>query len=84
MQSYSYKTRGTCSREIHFDIENGMVRNVRFVMGCMGNTQGVARLVEGMAVDEAIARLQGIDCGGRGTSCPDQLAQALIQAKQAQ
>ena len=53
-------------------------------MGCMGNTQGVARLVEGMAVDEAIARLQGIDCGGRGTSCPDQLAQALIQAKQAQ
>ncbi len=84
MQSYSYKTRGTCSREIHFDIDNGVVRNVRFVMGCMGNTQGVARLVEGMLVDEAVARLQGIDCGGRGTSCPDQLAQALIQAKQSE
>ncbi len=82
MQNYSYKTRGTCSREIHFDIDNGVVRNVKFVMGCMGNTQGVARLVEGMTVDEAISRLQGIDCGGRGTSCPDQLAQALIQAKQ--
>lgn len=84
MQNYSYKTRGTCSREIYFDIDNGVVKNVKFVMGCMGNTQGVARLVEGMPVDEAIARLQGIDCGGRGTSCPDQLAQALIQAKQAQ
>ncbi len=81
MKSFSYKTRGTCSREIHFDIDGTVVKNVRFVMGCMGNTQGVARLVEGMEVDEAVARLEGIDCGGRGTSCPDQLAKALIQAK---
>ncbi len=84
MKSYSYKTRGTCSREIHFDIDAGVVKNVRFVMGCMGNTQGVARLVEGMTVDEAISRLSGIDCGGRGTSCPDQLAKALTAAKEAE
>ena len=84
MKSYSYKTRGTCSREIHFDIDGNIVKNVRFVMGCMGNTQGVARLVEGMSVDEAIKRLSGIDCGGRGTSCPDQLAKALAAAKEAE
>ncbi|MBO5955293.1 MAG: TIGR03905 family TSCPD domain-containing protein [Clostridia bacterium] len=82
MKSFSYKTRGTCSREISFDIEGNAVRNVKFLSGCMGNTQGVARLVEGMNVDEAISRLRGIDCGGRGTSCPDQLAQALIAAKE--
>ncbi len=81
MQSYSYKTRGTCSREIYFDIDGNIVKNVRFVMGCQGNTMGVSRLVEGMTVDEAILRLRGIDCGGRGTSCPDQLAQALEKAK---
>lgn len=81
MKSFSYKTRGTCSREIHFDIDGSVVRNVKFVFGCMGNTQGVARLVEGMEVDEAIARLSGIDCNGRGTSCPDQLAKALAEAK---
>ena len=82
MKSFSYKTRGTCSREIHFDIDGSVVRNVKFVFGCMGNTQGVARLVEGMEVDEAIARLSGIDCNGRGTSCPDQLAKALAEAKE--
>jgi len=82
MDSFNYKTRGTCSREIFFDIEEGKVRNVKFVFGCMGNTQGVARLVEGMDVDEAIARLEGIDCNGRGTSCPDQLAKALKEAKE--
>lgn len=81
MQSYSYRTRGTCSREIHFDIDGDVVKNVRFVMGCQGNTTGVSRLVEGMTVDEAILRLKGIDCNGRGTSCPDQLAQALEKAK---
>ncbi|MBO4941042.1 MAG: TIGR03905 family TSCPD domain-containing protein [Clostridia bacterium] len=84
MKSYSYKTHGTCSREILFDIDGGVVRNVRFVMGCMGNTQGVSRLVEGMDVDEAIEKLSGIDCGGRGTSCPDQLAKALAAAKEAE
>ena len=81
MKSFSYKTKGTCSREISFDLDGNIVRNVKFVFGCMGNTQGVARLVEGMDIDDAIARLSGIDCNGRGTSCPDQLAKALEAAK---
>ena len=75
-----YKTRGVCSREIHFDIEDNKVKQVACVGGCQGNTQGVARLVQGMDVNEAISRLEGIDCGGRGTSCPDQLARALKEA----
>ena len=82
MESYSYKTKGTCSREIRFDIDGSVVRNVSFVMGCNGNTQGIAKLVEGMTVDEVIKRLEGIDCGGRGTSCPDQLAKALKAVKE--
>lgn len=79
-----YKTKGTCSRAIQFEVENNIITSCRFVGGCMGNTQGVARLVEGMSVDAAIAKLAGIDCGGRGTSCPDQLARALSQYKAAQ
>lgn len=81
MKSFSYKTRGTCSREIRFDLDGNKVRNVQFVFGCMGNTDGISKLVEGMDVDEVISRLKGIDCNGRGTSCPDQLAKALICAK---
>ncbi len=81
MKSYSYKTRGTCSREIMFDLDGNTVKNVKFVFGCQGNTTGIAKLIEGMDADEAIARLEGIDCNGRGTSCPDQLAKALRQAK---
>ncbi len=73
----TYKTRGVCSREIRFEIENGTIRTVQFVGGCAGNTQGVARLIEGMDINEAIRRIDGIDCAGRGTSCPDQLAKAL-------
>ena len=73
----NYKTRGTCSREISFDVIDNKVTNVRFLGGCSGNTQGVAALVEGMDVNEAIKRMDGIDCAGRGTSCPDQLAKAL-------
>ena len=65
-----------------FEVEDGKVHNVQFVGGCNGNTQGVARLVEGMDVNEAISRMKGIDCNGRGTSCPDQLAKALEQAIQ--
>ena len=83
MKSFKYKTHGTCSKEISFDLDGNTVKNVHFLFGCMGNTQGVGRLVEGMNVDEAISRLKGIDCNGRGTSCPDQLAQALEQAKNA-
>ena len=74
-----YITKGTCSRAIDFDVIDGKVSNVKFTMGCMGNTQGVAALVEGMEVEEAIRRMKGIDCGGRGTSCPDQFAKALEQ-----
>lgn len=84
MKSFKYKTHGTCSKEISFDLDGNTVKNVHFLFGCMGNTQGVSRLVEGMDVDEAISRLKGIDCNGRGTSCPDQLAQALEQAKNAE
>ena len=74
-----YTTRGTCSRLIKFDVDGDKVKDVQFVTGCHGNTQGVAKLVEGMDIHEVIKRLKGIDCNGRGTSCPDQLAQALEQ-----
>ena len=72
-----YKTQGVCSREIQFDVVDNKVTNVQFVGGCSGNTQGVARLVEGMDIDEVISRVDGINCGFRPTSCPDQLARAL-------
>lgn len=75
-----YRTQGVCSRAIRFDIVDDKVTNVQFVGGCSGNTQGVARLVEGMDVNEAIARMEGIQCGPRPTSCPDQLARALKTA----
>ena len=77
-----YTTKGTCSRKILFEVEDGKVHNVQFVGGCNGNTQGVARLVVGRSVDDVISRMKGIDCNGRGTSCPDQLAKALEQAIQ--
>ena len=76
-----YTTQGTSSRQITFDVVDNKLTNVRFLGGCSGNTQGVARLVEGMDVDEAIRRLEGIQCGPRPTSCPDQLAQALKEYK---
>ncbi len=72
-----YKTRGTCSREIHIEVENDIVKNVEFIGGCNGNAQGIARLIKGMNIYDVIAKTEGIDCGGRGTSCPDQLAKAL-------
>lgn len=78
----TYKTRGVCSREIRFDIDGNTIKTVQFIGGCSGNTQGVARLIEGMDIDEAIQRIDGIDCGGRGTSCPDQLARALKEYKE--
>ncbi len=77
----TYRTRGTCSSEIQFDVKDNKVTDVRFIGGCSGNTQGVARLIESMDVDEAIRRLDGIHCGPRPTSCPDQLARALKQYK---
>ena len=75
-----YKTKGTCSSEIHVDLNGDTIEHVTFVGCCSGNTQGVAKLVEGMNAEEAIARLEGIRCGIRPTSCPDQLAKALKQA----
>lgn len=72
-----YKTQGVCSREIQFEVVDHKLKNVQFVGGCSGNTQGVARLVEGMDIDEVIERIRGINCGFRPTSCPDQLAKAL-------
>ena len=79
---FTYKTSGTCSREIHFEVENGKVKNVRFVGGCNGNLKGIGALVEGLDIDDVIARVEGISCGGRPTSCPDQLSRALKQAKE--
>lgn len=74
---FKYKTQGTCSKEIYFDVQDHKLTNVSFVRGCDGNLQGIAKLVEGMDIDEVIKRVEGINCNGRGTSCPDQLAQAL-------
>ena len=78
---YTYTPRGVCSRRIELEIEDNKIQSCRFLGGCHGNLQGIGALVRGMDVDEAIAKLEGIDCSGRGTSCPDQLAQALKAAK---
>lgn len=77
-----YIPKGVCSRQIDVEIENGQIKSVEFVGGCNGNTQGLSAIVRGMNVDEAISRLEGINCNGRGTSCPDQLAKALRAAKE--
>jgi uncharacterized protein (TIGR03905 family) len=76
----TYNTSGTCSRQINFDVIDGVVHNVSFLGGCMGNTLAVSKLVEGKSAKEMIALLKGTPCGGRGTSCPDQLAKALERA----
>lgn len=78
---HTYKTSGVCSREISFDVINNKVKNVSFVAGCSGNLKGLSSLVEGMEVAEAIKRLEGITCGNKTTSCPDQLAKALKEVK---
>ena len=80
---YDYKTQGTCSQRILFEIEDNKLKNVKFIGGCNGNLKGIASLVEGMDVDNVIARLEGTTCGMKRTSCPDQLAQALKEAKNA-
>ena len=77
MARFSFTPRGVCSAQIDFEIENDIVKNIRFHRGCSGNTQGVAKLAEGMNVYDVINKLKGVDCNGRGTSCPDQFAQAL-------
>lgn len=74
---YTYRPEGVCSQQIQFDIDGDVIKNVTFLGGCPGNLQGISRLVEGMKVEDAIKKLEGIRCGGKPTSCPDQLAKAL-------
>lgn len=76
---YTYMTQGTCSRVIEIEIEDNVIKDVAFTGGCHGNLQGIGRLVRGMQAEEVIARLSGIRCGAKATSCPDQLAQALTE-----
>ena len=76
-----YKTKGTCSREIHYSVKDGVVESIEVIGGCAGNLKGICRLIIGMPVEQVIKAFKGVDCGGRGTSCPDQIAQALEQAK---
>jgi uncharacterized protein (TIGR03905 family) len=78
----TYKTSGTCSRQIDFDVENGIVKSVKFLGGCSGNLQGISKLVVGRPVDEIITLLQGVKCGFKNTSCPAQLALALKEYKE--
>ncbi len=77
-----YKPTGVCSKSIHIELDGDVIKNVQFTGGCSGNTQGISRLVRGMSVEEAISRLEGITCGFKSTSCPDQLAKALRLAKE--
>lgn len=79
---FEYKTKGTCSQKIFIDIEDGKIMNVEFLGGCNGNLKGISSLVRGMDIDEVIDRLQGTTCGMKATSCPDQLATALKNAKE--
>jgi uncharacterized protein (TIGR03905 family) len=81
MEHISYSPKQVCSRKIDIDVENNVIVTVKFSGECAGNTQGVAKLLIGMTVDEAISRLEGIRCGFKPTSCPDQLAKALIEYK---
>ena len=76
-----YKTKGTCSREIHYSVKDGVVESIEVIGGCAGNLKGICRLITGMPVEQVIKAFKGVDCGGRGTSCPDQIVQALEQAK---
>lgn len=77
---FEYKTKGTCSQKIFFDLEDGKVSNVQFLGGCNGNLKGIGSLVEGMKAEDVISRLEGTKCGMKSTSCPDQLAKALKEA----
>jgi len=79
---YEYKTKGTCSQMIYFDVKDNKLTDVRFMGGCNGNLKGISKLVEGMDIDDVIARVEGVTCGMKKTSCPDQLAQALKAYKE--
>lgn len=77
-----YKTEGVCSRQINIEVENGIVESVEFIGGCNGNAKGISKLVKGMKVDDVIEKLKGVTCGYKNTSCPDQLATALLKMKE--
>ena len=79
---YTYKTRGVCSQMISFEVNDNKISNVQFFGGCNGNLKGIGALVDGMDINEVISRIEGIKCGMKSTSCPDQLAQALKQVKE--
>lgn len=79
---FEYRTKGTCSQRIIFEIEDNILNNVQFIGGCNGNLKGISSLVEGMNVNDVIAKVEGISCGFKSTSCPDQLAKALKEAKE--
>ena len=81
METISYTPRGVCSKQMEIDVEGGVIQAVRVLGGCNGNLQGIASLMKGMTVEDAIARMEGIRCGMKETSCPDQLAQALKTAQ---
>lgn len=82
MENLTFYTKGTCSTQIDIVTDNGVIESVKFYGGCNGNLQGISKLVKGMNIDEAIAKLEGIKCGFKPTSCPDQLAQALKKVKE--
>ena len=81
MARFTFTPIGVCSRKIDFEIENGVITDIQYTGGCNGNLKGISALVKGMKVDDVISKLKGVDCGGRGTSCPDQLARALELSK---
>lgn len=78
---YTYKPKGVCSQEFILELDNNIIKHLEIIGGCHGNTQGICRLLEGQTLDWAIKRLKGIDCRGKGTSCPDQLAQFFLSIK---
>lgn len=82
MKEFTYQPKGVCSRQLKFAIQDNKLHDVEFTGGCHGNLQGIGRLVEGMDIDEVISRVEGITCGNKSTSCPDQLAKALKEAKE--
>jgi len=84
IKNYTYQPQGTCSVQIDIQVDDDIVQNVTYTGGCNGNLQGIGRLVKGMTIDEVIKRLRGIRCGFKNTSCPDQLATALMQIKEDQ
>lgn len=82
MKEFTYQPKGVCSRQLKFTVQDNKLHDVEFTGGCHGNLQGIGRLVEGMDIDEVISRVEGITCGNKSTSCPDQLAKALQEAKE--